>query len=67
MADNATEAGNVYAFRVRSGPPDNLGGTCNDVYALVFIRGVDNGFGTFATTTRQSQVQIQVMYPVYGR
>lgn len=67
MADNATEAGNVYAFRVRSGSPDNLGGTCNDVYALVFIRGVDNGFGTFATTTRQSQVQIQVMYPVYGR
>lgn len=64
---NATEAGNVYAFRVRSGSPDAMGGPCNDVYALVFVRGVDNGFGTFATTTRQSQMQFQVMYPVYGR
>ncbi len=64
---NATEAGNVYAFRVRSGSPEALGGACNDVYALVFVRGVDNGFGTFATTTRQSQMQFQVMYPVYGR
>jgi hypothetical protein len=64
---NSAEAGNVYAFRVRSGSPDAMGGPCNDVFALVFVRGVDNGFGTFATTTRQSQMQFQVMYPVYGR
>lgn len=67
MAASTTEAGNVYAFRVRSGSIESLGGTCNDVYALVFIRGVDNGFGTFAATNRQSQIQFQVIYPVYGR
>jgi hypothetical protein len=67
MATSNTEAGNVYAFRVRSGNISSLGPTCNDVYALVFIRGVDNGFGTFAATNRQSQIQFQVIYPVYGR